>query len=129
MHNEPTKSNRLATTTPDIIQPPAPFIIQRHQLSIKLMDHLNRLLKRRGIPLGLFTPASNAFHFCISASLLGVHFLADLASSTGQDTLVYQLPAACFTGAVLGLAVQAELSPFPVAAAENVLVVVAHGPV
>jgi len=74
----------------------------------------------------LFTPASDTFHLCISAALLCVHLLTDLAFGVGQDALIHQLPATCFTSTVFVLAVGSELPPFPVAAAEDMLVVIAH---
>jgi len=91
------------------------------------MDRIDCFFKRGGVPVWLLTPALDTFHLCISPPPLRVHFLTNLAFGIGQDALVYQFPTACFTSAVFMLAVGSKLSPFPIAAAKDVLVVVAHG--
>jgi hypothetical protein len=94
------------------------------------LEHLNipeRLLDAGLVALRLAAPAVVVVDVLGAAALLGLDLEAQLALVGEPEGLVDHLHAAGLAGAVLGLAVLAEVAPFPVAAGVDVLFVEAHG--
>lgn len=93
------------------------------------LQHLNipeSLLDAGLVALRLAAPAVVVIDVLGTAALLGLDFEAQLALLGQPEGLVNHFHAAGLAGAVLGLAVLAEVAPFPVAAGVDVLFVEAH---
>lgn len=96
-------------------------------LSVEIVDNLQRLFNRRDEFSALPLPASELDDLLVLAAALGVDLLARLAALAVLMDVEDEFHAARFTCAVLAVAVLAEAVPFPVAAVEQDLVEEAHG--
>jgi hypothetical protein len=101
--------------------------LQPIDLALKNLDIPQRLLNTSLVALRLAAPAVVIINMLGAAALFGLDFEAQLALVRESEGLVDHLHAAGLAGAVLGLAVLAEVAPLPVAAGVDVLFVEAHG--
>lgn len=122
---------RLSTaSTPRIPHASIAVRLLRPQLAdliLKRLDVANGFLDRRLVAARLFAPAVVVVDVLGPAALFGFNLEAQLAFLLEGHAVVDHLHAAGFAGAVLGLAVLAEVAPLPVAALVDVLFVEAHG--
>ena len=102
------------------------FALQPIDLALKNLDITESLLDAGLVALRLAAPAVVVVDVLGAAALLGLDLEAQLALVRQPEGLVDHLHAAGLAGAVLGLAVLAEVAPFPVAAGVDVLFVEAH---
>ena len=101
--------------------------LQPVDLALQHLDVAERLFDARLVALRLTAPAVVVVNVLGAAALLGLNLEAQLALLREPEGLVDHLHAAGLAGAVLGLAVLAEVAPLPVAAGVDVLFVEAHG--
>lgn len=101
--------------------------LQPIDLALKNLDITESLLDAGLVALRLAAPAVVVVDVLGAAALLGLDLEAQLALFGQAEGLVDHLHAAGLAGAVLGLAVLAEVAPFPVAAGVDVLFVETHG--
>jgi hypothetical protein len=101
--------------------------LQSIDLALQNFDIAEGLLDAGLVALRLAAPAVVVVDVLGAAALLGLDLEAQLALFGEPEGLVDHLHAAGLAGAVLGLAVLAEVAPLPVAAGVDVLFVEAHG--
>lgn len=101
--------------------------LQSIDLALQNFDIAEGLLDAGLVALRLAAPAVVVVDVFGAAALLGLDLEAQLALFGEPEGLVDHLHAAGLAGAVLGLAVLAEVAPLPVAAGVDVLFVEAHG--
>ena len=100
--------------------------LQPVNLTLKSFNIPQSLLNTSLVALRLAAPAVVIINMLGAAALFGLDLEAQLAFVRQTEGLVDHFHAAGFARAVLGLAVLAEVAPFPVAASVDVLFVEAH---
>jgi hypothetical protein len=100
--------------------------LQPIDLALQGLDVAEGLFDAGLVALRLAAPAVVVVDVLGAAALLGLDLEAQLTLLRQPEGLVDHLHAAGLAGAVLGLAVLAEVAPFPVAAGVDVLFVEAH---
>lgn len=100
--------------------------LQPVNLTLKSFNIPQSLLDTSLVALRLAAPAVVVVDVLGAAALFGLDLEAQLAFLRQPEGLVDHFHATGFAGAVLSLAVLAEVAPFPVAAGVDVLFVEAH---
>jgi hypothetical protein len=116
---------RTSTLTAKRLSAIRDFRVNLLDLAVQLVDDVLRFLDGGWVP-SLALPAGDSIYLSLTFAKLGVHLVAVLALAVLIDCLVDQFHAACFSHAVLPVAVLAEVAPFPIAAGETGLFVEAH---
>lgn len=100
--------------------------LQPIDFALQHLDIAQCLLNTRLVAFRLAAPAVVVVDVLGAAALFGLDLEAQLAFLRQPEGLVDHFHATGFAGAVLSLAVLAEVAPFPVAAGVDVLFVEAH---
>ena len=108
------------------LEPPIAFTTELVDLSVKSLDDIDRLFDRRSEPTTITLPTLNSVYFRSPTAHLGVDLFTEFAFLADGHGRHDEFHTACFTCTVFTIAVLAEMSPFPVAANETVLIEEAH---